>query len=630
VSSDDSGASELDELLEFLRGSRGFDFAGYKRAGLERRISKRMAEVGVERFSEYQEYLELNSSEFTDLFNTILINVTSFFRDRPAWDFLAADVLPKLIESIPDGSPIRVWSAGCASGEEAYTAAMLIAELIGEEAFRARVKIYATDIDDDALNHGRHATYSNEAMKPIPEDLCEKYFEPNRVGHTFRGGLRRSIIFGRNDLVQDAPLSRIDLLISRNTLMYFIADAQAAILSRFNFALKERGFLFLGKSEMLLTHRDLFAPYNLKWRIFNKVPQDRVRERLAFIGPDVRISGGEQPTRHGSLRKAASDVLPLAQLVLDRTGIVTAVSERARTLFELSAADIGRPLQDLAISYRPADLRSALEDAYEQMAPVKLGHVPYTTPEGKTVTLDVVVTPLAGNGDALGASVTFEDVSHYVELSGEYDASKRQLETAYEELQSTVEELETTNEELQSTNEELETTNEELQSTNEELETTNEELHSTNEELETMNEEQRIRSNELDRLNIFLEGILGNLGVGVIVLDGDRRVQVWDKSAHDMWGLHADEVEGDAFGSLDIGLPVAELSEPIEKALSPERETSEITLDAVTRRGRAIQCIVRVIPLMKSQGEHYGLILLMRDKETNDSMLPPFGPDSGT
>ena len=197
---------ELQELLDYLKRTRGFDFSGYKKTSLSRRIEKRMAAVGAATFAEYQDYLEVTPREFTDLFNTILINVTGFFRDAAAWEFLSEDVLPKLIEELDPDQPIRVWSAGCASGEEAYTLAMVFAEALGVEEFRARVKIYATDLDEEALTDARHGVYSNEALKGVPDELVAKYFEQNTRGLGFRSDLRRTIIFGRNDLVSDAPI----------------------------------------------------------------------------------------------------------------------------------------------------------------------------------------------------------------------------------------------------------------------------------------------------------------------------------------------------------------------------------------------------------------------------------------
>jgi two-component system CheB/CheR fusion protein len=605
-----SDSRTLESLLDYLKRARGFDFSGYKRSSLERRIRKRMHEVEVERYDEYQDYLQVAPDEFTALFDTILINVTGFFRDRPAWDYLAAEIIPWLLDEAPGPEPIRIWSAACASGEEAYTLAIVFAEALGEEEFRNRVKIYATDVDEDALARARHATFPKDALKSVPDEYATRYFEQTAIGYSFRDDLRRSVIFGRNNLVHDAPISRIDLLVSRNALMYFTPETQGRILRHFNFALKPTGFLFLGKSEMLISHTDLFTAQNLKWRVFRKVPRLGLTERLAFIGD---TAAAERDTgRYGDLRSGAFDLSPVAQVVVDRSGFVTEVNETARSLFGLVLADVGRPLQDLELSYRPSDLRSALERAYAQRRAVPVGRVAWSAPRGEAKTLEILVAPIPGPGsEPLGATICFDDVTEAARLDEDHARSQRQLETAYEELQSTVEELETTNEELHSTNEELETTNEELQSSNEELETMNEELQSTNDVLETMNDEQANRSLALDRANLFLEGILGSMGVGVVVLDREECVQVWNANSTDLWGLRPEEVEGRHILSLDIGFPVESLKEPLRTMLNGDQEQSEYQVEAVTRRGRTVSCRVRIMPLRTQADELYGVILLM-------------------
>jgi two-component system, chemotaxis family, CheB/CheR fusion protein len=602
----------LEPLLEYLRDSRGFDFSGYKRATLERRIRKRMSEVEVDTYEDYVDYLEANPREFAELFNTILINVTGFFRDPEAWDYLRDEVLPGLVESVPDDEQIRVWSAGCASGEEAYTTAICLLEVLGEETFKRRVKIYATDIDEEALAEARAAVYPEKAFEDLPQELIDKYFVENGRGLGFRPDLRRSVIFGRNELLQDAPISRIDLLICRNVLMYFTVEAQTRILSQLNFALRDRGFLFLGKSEMLVRHSDFFTPVDIKRRVFRRIPRRNIGERVQAIG-DAAFGDEAIARRHADLREAAASIGPVARLVVDSQRFLVDANNRASELFEIGPADIGRPLQDLEISYRPLELRSPLDRAFEGGQPVAAGRVEWGE-NGNERVLEVEITPIAGLGQApSGAAITFADVTEFARLATEHGNSKRELETAYEELQSTVEELETTNEELQSTNEELETTNEELQSANEELQTMNEELTSTNDELEAMNEEQRRHTDELDRLNLFLEGILGNLGVGVAVVDRENQIQLWNANSQDLWGLRPDEVEGVDLLTLDIGLPVEGLREALEDATSPAAKSTDLVLDSVNRRGRAFKCEVRVMPLFSASQGLFGGIVLMRE-----------------
>jgi two-component system, chemotaxis family, CheB/CheR fusion protein len=603
--------ASLTALLDYLKRNRGFDFTGYKRSSLERRIQRRMQEVELDTYEEYQDFLEVNPDEFTDLFNTILINVTGFFRDKPAWDYLGAEIIPAVIESVPKGEPIRLWSAACATGEEAYTLAIMFAEALGEDEFRRRVKVYATDVDEEALTRARQAVYTRDALKALPDGLAERYFETTPLGQMFRADLRRSVIFGRNDLVQDAPISKIDLLVSRNALMYFTPEAQARILSHFNFALRDTGFLFLGKSEMLITHADLFTPHSLGWRVFKRVPRRGLRDRLAFVTTDNGGGDFERVESYGELRAGALDVAHTAMVVIDSGGFVNAVNQTARDLFGIASADIGRPFQDLELSYRPVDLRTALAQVYAGNGEVSVGRVEWIRAGGRTRTFQVKVQPIPGDGaHGLGATISFEDVTEVARLEDEHDRSKRQLETAYEELQSTVEELETTNEELHSTNEELETTNEELQSSNEELETMNEELKSTNDELEVMNEDQAARTGELDRANMFLEGILASLGVGVVVVDRELNVQVWNANSEDMWGLRSDEVEGRPLMSLDVGFAAAELVPPLQRMLADAKET-ELTMDATSRRGKPVRCRVRLQPLRQSNGDTYGALLLM-------------------
>jgi two-component system, chemotaxis family, CheB/CheR fusion protein len=586
----------LETLLSFLKRERGFDFTGYKRSTLARRVAKRMEIVGVEDDGEYLDHLQVHPDEFTELFNTLLINVTAFFRDPAAWRYVEEEIIPELLRRRPTGE-LRIWSAGCASGEEAYTIAMLLVRALGEEAFRERVKIYATDIDEEALTEARHAAYPPKALADLPDDLVERCFERTDHHYAFRRDLRRSVIFGRNDLVQDAPISRIDLLLCRNTLMYFTAETQGRILARLNFALRDTGYLFLGKSEMLLTHGNLFEPVHLKCRVFTRVPRPTLRDRLAFVG------NGDPPPLADSedgLRESAFELGQLAQILVERGGALAAANRQARALFGVGPTDLGRPLQDLELSYRPIELRAGIEQAKASARSVNLGQVPWIT-GGAERQLDVEVSPIVdADTNFVGTAVTFADVTERVRLRDELEHSKRELETAYEELQSTVEELETTNEELQSTNEELETMNEELQS--------------TNEELETMNDELRQRTAELDDVNASLETILASLGVGVAVLDTNQVVRLWNAKAHDLWGLRQEDVAGHHVLGLDIGLPLQELRAGLREALAGATPPP-VVLDATNRRGRAIRCKVTTLPLSVDGHALRGAILLMEALE---------------
>jgi two-component system CheB/CheR fusion protein len=604
----DSNGS-LDELLEFIKNSRGFDFTGYKRSSIERRVGKRMAEAGVERYDEYIDYLELHGEEFAELFNTLLINVTSFFRDPPTWEHLANEIVPQLLAGLGSDTPLRVWCAGCASGEEAYTVAMVLARVLGDGQFRDRVKIYATDVDEEALDQARHGAYLPRQIEDVPQDALDRFFERTDQRYVFRKDLRRSVIFGRNDLVQDAPISRIDLLVCRNTLMYFTAETQSQILRRLHFALHDDGILCLGKSEMLITHTDLFAPVDVKRRVFRKVIRPAMRDRVRVLTADP--GNGGSPSIADNLREAAFDISGNPQVVLDANGTLAMANAPARRLFGLGADDYGRPVQDLELSYRPLELRTHLDTIAREPRAIDVCGVRWNRDDRERV-IDVHLAPLLGSGVVMGISVTFQDITEAQALKTEIDNSRHELEQAYEELQSTVEELETTNEELQSTNEELETTNEELQSTNEELETMNEELQSSNEELETMNEELRNRSLELNQLNDFLETILTTVGLAVAVIDRRQHVQIWNSQARELWGLTPEEAEDQHLLSLDIGLPVEQLRQPLRSLLLDGGSRQELVLDATNRRGKAFQCRVICLPLHAgNDGEVTGAILMM-------------------
>ncbi|MEH2197468.1 CheR family methyltransferase [Nostoc sp.] len=611
---------EFENLLIYLRQNRGFDFTGYKRSTLMRRVRKRMQSLTIENFEEYLDYLEVDPEEFNYLFNTILINVTAFFRDSSAWQYLAEEILPNLIKNKKTSDQIRIWSAGCASGEEAYTLAMLMTEMLGAENFRQRVKIYATDVDEDALNQARQAVYSAKDIQAVPEELRQKYFEIIGNRYVFRPDLRRSVIFGRHDLLRDAPISRLDLLVSRNTMMYFNSETQGRILARFHFALNDNGYLFLGKAEMLLMHSNLFTPIDLKNRIFSKISSINIRDRLLVMANSVDDESSSRLSRHLRLRDMGFDTSPIAQIVIDINGTLILVNDQARTLFALSPKDLTRPFQDLEISYRPVELRSLIERAYTERRPISLTNVERYLSNTESQYLDVRITPLQETDTSfLGVSIAFHDVTRYIRLQDALQRSQQELETTNEELQSTNEELETTNEELQSTNEELETTNEELQSTNEELETMNEELQSTNEELQTINNELSERTTELNRTNIFLVSILKSLQTGIVVIDSSFNISIWNYMVEDLWGLRTDEVLGKSIFSLDIGLPVEQLRSLIRDSLSGKKQFQETILDATNRRGRQIKCYLAITPLLGI--EMQGAVLMMADVERVYSMI---------
>jgi two-component system CheB/CheR fusion protein len=495
---------------------------------------------------------------------------------------------------------------------------MLLGEQVGVAAFRDRVKIYATDVDEEALSKARHGAYTEAEVAEVPHTLRKKYFDVVEGMYVFRKEMRRQVIFGRHDIITDAPISRVDLLVCRNTLMYLNAETQRKILARFHFALTDGGILFLGRAETMLTHGNAFQPVDLKRRISTKVPRASLamRDRLLLM---TQNGADETPNAaaHYRLRDMAMDAFPLAQIMVDHTGQLAHANERARATFGIADGDLGRPLQDLKISYRPLELRSLLEQARSERRVVLVRNVEWSATGSDARYYDVHITPITDAGAYIGTSVSFLDVSAARRLHRDLEQARQELETAYEELQSTNEELETTNEELQSTVEELETTNEELQSTNEELETMNEELQPTNEELTTMNDEMRDRSDELRRVNLFLESVLSSMDGAVVVVDPDLQVVAWSRQAQDLWGLREEEVLGKHLLGLDIGLPVGELRLPLKHVIAAENESTTLELQATNRRGKQVQCRVSISRLRDLAGTMHGAILLMEeDAET--------------
>lgn len=261
---------DIEPLLELIRDSC-LDFSGYRRASLARRIEKRMRALGMPDVAQYRELLKISSVEREKLVDAILINVTRFFRDDSSWAFLADEVVPQLVLQRPAPKRIRIWCAGCASGEEAYTLAMLFADALGMDDFTKRVRIHATDVDTSALAQARRASYTEQQVEHVPDDLRRRYFRHSGRFWFIREEIRRPVRFSRHSIICDPPIPNVDLLSCRNTLMYLNRDLQLDILARFHRALNDGGILFLGRAETLLTQETAFRPIDLKRRISMKV-----------------------------------------------------------------------------------------------------------------------------------------------------------------------------------------------------------------------------------------------------------------------------------------------------------------------------------------------------------------------
>ena len=601
-------------LLEALSTTYNFDFREYKEPSLARRIRTRMSQVHVDRFEAYRRYLEQHAEEHVVLFNTILINVTGFFRDADAWKTLGADVIPRIVSAAGESRSIRIWSAGCSSGEEPYSVAMLLAEHLGERVNEYLVKIYGTDVDEEALAVARHAAYRLEQLKDVPDTLVDRYFTRDGQLYRVRRDLRRWCIFGAHNLTQAPPLSHIDLLVCRNVLIYFTSELQERILSRFHYAIREDGFLFLGRSESLLARSRLFRPLQLKWRIFERTPT--VARQVAAVLPDRDEALGvtaSAPRPEGPPRaQRALDVLPAAVMIIDASETILAWNAAAEALFDIPvAAAIARKFRDLDVSYRVEGLRARIEDVKARHALARMENVTFARRNGEPAHTDITIQPLFEGHRLTGIVVFAMEATEHARLRDQMNRVAEQHATAIEELQSTNEELETTNEELQSTNEELETTNEELQSTNEELETTVEELQAANTELGALNSELEGRTGELNRLDAYHRSLVNSLEYGVVVLDRQGVVTTWNETAEQLWGLRAEQAAGRPF----FALPIGEIAQRAQRAFEQVVKSGEITevhdVSYTRAGGQASQGLVRMVPLRNSVREVVGALALL-------------------
>lgn len=612
-SSNDIVEPDFAGLIRYIQESRGIDFRGYKKSSLRRRVTRRMEEVGSDSFTAYHGLLEADPREFNELLNTVLINVTSFFRDVEAWTTLRNEVVPAIVErSRQSRQPIRIWSIGCASGEEPFSVAMAFAEVLGVEAFCETVKVYATDLDEEALRAARHATYTPRDVENLPPELLERYFERSGANFVFQRELRKCVIFGRHNVVHDAPISRIDLLICRNLLIYLEAETQDSVLPRLHYALVDGGYMFLGKAETQLARSRLFEPVDLKHRLFRKLPQEWRRSS----GGSLSLAEGRQSRlpQQVKLVEAITDTAQTAYLAVGMDGRLIYANMAARRMLDVVEGDIGRVFQDLSVSYRPAELRSRIEEAQRAGRSLRIEHQEYHRPPAEPVRLTIEITPLLQQDkEQFATLIAFSDTTKTYQLQQELEAAQESLETTIEELQSANEELETTNEELQSTNEELETTNEELQSTNEELETMNEELRSANEEMEGANEELRRHSSESSDYRRYAESILRSMDVGIMVVGQSMALRSWNRWNENAWGLRSEEVIGENLLALDIGLPMSPLRSKIQAVISGEQPQAELRVDGLDRRGRAICCKARIFPLLYEDRQPQGAVVILED-----------------
>ncbi|HJT00401.1 MAG TPA: CheR family methyltransferase [Terriglobales bacterium] len=548
----DNDQLSLHQLVSELANSRNLDLRGYKPTTLERRIRKRMSEVNTRGYANYLEKVHQDPHEVDLLLNTILINVTEFFRDPQAWEAVRTEVLPGLLHAIKPGDTFRAWCAGCASGEEPYSLAILISDFLRDKLADYDIKIYATDIDEEALTTARRGEYAAERMRRMRPEWRERYFDGSTRLRINREQ-RRLVIFGRSNLMIDAPISHCQLIVCRNLLIYFDTATQKQILGRMHYALEPGGVLFLGKAESKLSESHLFRPLNLRWRLFQRF--DDGAENLGFP-PPRQAEAGNHPMDKTSQQlqmlqlyhRYILDTLKSGIMELDSTDIVVNHNQAALGIWALPGAQLqGKRLQNTEIVTRCPELARHLETSHGKPEPVEFQCSLRADSQEKTIHVFIRAI-VSSEGERTGTLIYCDDISVQEKLQ----TTIEQLEATGEELQSANEELETTNEELQSTNEELETTNEELQSTNEELETTNEELQSLNEELENMNDELEQRTRELHQVTGRYAETLRRMPWPVMLVDKEETIQLWNAAAQKLFGVSATSVVGISMDRLPL------------------------------------------------------------------------------
>jgi two-component system CheB/CheR fusion protein len=650
----------LEDLLAFLKRQRGFDFTAYKPASLTRRIRHRMRMVSsgsedpstaasppqIETYGEYVDHLLAHPEEFNKLFNAILINVTGFFRDHKSWDVLRRDVIPRIVEGLgsveaePVGAdaPIRVWSAACARGEEAYSLAMAFAHVMGVDAFAKRVKIYASDINERHLVKARAGIYTSEELGGIPEDFFNKFFRPvsGEASDTptsesawseteldaedeelppfavppgtyvFDPEVRRCLVFGRHDLLSDVPISRVDLLTCRNALMYFNSEAQSRVLARLHFALVPGGYLFLGRAETLLHTAHLFTPIDLRRRIFFKSATPAAFVAASRPPPAAEAGSRPAPVVRGKARAdVATQPATAPQLVVGRSGELILANEPARRLFRISAQDLARPISELPLAV-PADLRSRIDQVLATGRAAPAGELTWTTPDHGRA-FDVQLLPVKDGGAAPAAvTVTYTEVPRISKLREDLQHAAEDRETVHEELQAA-------NDELQSTRDELESTNRALQATNERLETLNAELQSANQELWLTNNQLRVQVEAGARSAEFWNSVMASLHTAVAVIDREMTVLLWNARCEILWGLRGDEAVGKHFLSLDFGLPTSELRRQLRACVNDPGASINQVVNATNREGQPIRCRISCAPLLGAAKVSHGAIILMEE-----------------
>jgi two-component system CheB/CheR fusion protein len=623
----DAASTALRDLLTVVRIRTGHDFSSYKRATLYRRVARRMLVCQTATFADYNRYLREHAAELGNLVRDFLISVTNFFRDPDAFGSLAEQIVPRMFAGKSGSDSVRVWVAGCATGEEAYTIAMLLDEYARGLAEPPAIQIFATDIDEQALAEARMGRYSDAIAIDLSQERLDRYFTPDNGGYRVHKELRERVLFSPHSVLRDPPFSRLDLISCRNLMIYLDRDGQDHALAMFHFGLRADGFLFLGSSESA-EGSALFSPLDPKHRIFVRrisstainvdaiVSSGRWQPRLPPIVPALHAA--QQPSFGELHHQVVERYAPPSVLVNDELEIVH-VSEHAGKFLEVVGGEPTRQLLGLVHPGLRIELRAAIyaarqsprhgdtrvirfEDHGEPRAVevrVRAIDVPELGPQALLVMFDDSIPEGALAPDE--ATVPGTQIEPVVrELENELRYTRDQLRT-------TIEQYETSLEELKASNEELQAINEELRSATEELETSKEELQSVNEELTTVNHELKSKVDEVSHANNDLQNLMMSTDIGVVFLDRELRIKRFTPRAQDLFNLIPSDV-GRPLADLTHRLESVELSELAQEVLQSLRVAER---EVRSRNGH--RYLARLLPYRSIEDRIEGVVLTFVD-----------------
>ena len=623
---DEDVEAQVTQITTVLRNVLSHDFHGYKRGTFLRRVHRRLQVLQIETLDEYIARLRSDQQEVQDLFQDLLIGVTKFFRDPQEFEVLERE-LPRLFEGKGPEDQLRVWVLGCATGEEAYSIAILLREHMATLDHPPQVQIFATDLDSRALGLARAGRYSLAIEDQVRADRLKRWFVREGDTYCVTKELREMCIFSPHNLVKDAPFSRIDILSCRNLLIYLNVELQNRVIPIFHFSLQPGGVLFLGNSENITRHQKLFTPVDRRNRVFRRL------ESATRVIPDFPLSPRVRtPDPVAAPTSAVSQVARLsaavtrqaeaiaeryapAYVVVDVQGDVLHFSGRTGRFLEPVAGIASLNIVNLVHRDLRVDLRTALHRALSDGRRVELPRL-IVQNEDRALGVNLVVEPV-GAGEVTSLVILFQDIGPVpAQTAGperpedleRLEKLDTELRMTRDRLQTTIEELESTNEELKSSNEEYQSINEELQSANEEMETSKEELQSVNEELQTVNGELAHRVADLGRSNSDLKNLLEATQIATLFLDNDLRVRSFTPTATEIFHLLETDV-GRPLGHVVSRVDYPELQEDVRRVLKSLVPTERMVVDTATQRHFA----VKVLPYRSIDNYISGAVVTFTD-----------------